>query len=425
MKAINHQFIIDGSDRDNLVGEPQNCNYAQIDTLIIQNMDWIDQDDIDEWLEIFPRLSHVSTIKFINNDMGVLGFNDIVRIFWNVKTLDLTCNLIDVDCITQLSILIKFNTTIHDFLFIRNNVEIPPSYVDGFSILHYSILQNKAIQCLIVGFDNDYPYQESNPHCFNYLNNILNNNSTIQEVTWMSADDKKVGVGQVSKFVDHLYKLNSCFLIALFTPESLDLLTDGISSNDTLHTVGIGSLNKESMDTKFLAKIINTNKTIKHICFSGVFINQENIHLILDALKENQTIQQLKIKNNKLGNEGIKLVARFLTNNTKIIDFDLEDNKFTDEGGNYLLEMLRYNTTLQYMDVRNNNLSDSMVENINNLLERNKILQPYHQELEKIIILQRFIHHRLWRPHGPIAQKLFEESFFEGNAHAAPTPYEN
>jgi len=76
------------------------------------------------------------------------------------------------------------------------------------------------------------------------------------------------------------------------------------------------------------------------------------------------------------------------------------------------IRSLQYKSNEHQLIAENYHFNDYFVSVsliIQNTLERNKILHSCHPYISQICLLQKTIHHYLWKPHGSIARKLYNE----------------
>eukprot|EP01060_Flectonema_neradi_P015759 TRINITY_DN22406_c0_g1_i1.p1 TRINITY_DN22406_c0_g1~~TRINITY_DN22406_c0_g1_i1.p1 ORF type:complete len:474 (+),score=132.02 TRINITY_DN22406_c0_g1_i1:48-1469(+) len=125
----------------------------------------------------------------------------------------------------------------------------------------------------------------------------------------------------------------------------------------------------EADDTKDIAELIRSSKTISSLDLSNNKIETEGLKTILDAMSENTTItsldvsccslgssagkplatylatnpplQRLLLNGNKLGIHGTEDLARGLEHNTKLTTLGLFFNTIGEEGANHLYDLLR------------------------------------------------------------------------------------
>lgn len=78
-----------------------------------------------------------------------------------------------------------------------------------------------------------------------------------------------------------------------------------------------------------LVHALETNKTIKKICFYGGFINQDQIY-IAEMLQQNKTLEDLSLKNCNITPEGLNILVAALEKNTTLLNIEFPRSHIVD-----------------------------------------------------------------------------------------------
>ncbi len=89
---------------------------------------------------------------------------------------------------------------------------------------------------------------------------------------------------------------------------------------------------QDSEAVQAIAKLVEVNKTLKHLVLSFIHINLRSCQAMAKALKANTTLETLAITESDMDDKGCKEIAAALRENASLKVLDLEDNEITEEG---------------------------------------------------------------------------------------------
>ena len=117
--------------------------------------------------------------------------------------------------------------------------------------------------------------------------------------------------------------------------------------------------------------LIQYNKVLKEIIWSGNYVGIKGINFIVDSLAQKTKLKSLSLKNTSIGKKGIKLLSEGLTNNTFLEILDLGSNNIALNSFISLCDCLNTNR-IKIFRCRNNLLGDdSMKYFADNILNKN------------------------------------------------------
>ena len=133
------------------------------------------------------------------------------------------------------------------------------------------------------------------------------------------------------------------------SPDSVQLIVDGLSHNTSLETLNMRGSNFSSENVLHLASVLRVNTRLKELYIGSCNIQStDSVHLA-KALEENTTSQlhTLWLWNNPVGSEGAFAFASMLKKNQCLKKLHLRDDSVGVEGALELIESLKHNTTLE------------------------------------------------------------------------------
>eukprot|EP00463_Aulacantha_scolymantha_P000732 TRINITY_DN146_c0_g1_i2.p1 TRINITY_DN146_c0_g1~~TRINITY_DN146_c0_g1_i2.p1 ORF type:complete len:290 (-),score=57.23 TRINITY_DN146_c0_g1_i2:657-1526(-) len=127
-------------------------------------------------------------------------------------------------------------------------------------------------------------------------------------------------------------------------------------------------------DCKVIAKIIESNSTIKKFFLYRNDIHDDGFKAICDNLKEHLKLEHVNCFWNHIGNTGITALSEKL-NASKIKYLNFEENEIGDDGMKALAEKLKTNTTVTYLNLQMNKIKNEGATGIAAALLENKTLE--------------------------------------------------
>ena len=133
------------------------------------------------------------------------------------------------------------------------------------------------------------------------------------------------------------------------SPDSIQLIIDGLSHNTSLEKLKMSGSNFSSENVLHLASVLRVNTRLKslHIRYCNIQ-SSDSIHLA-KGLEENTTtqLQTMKLSHNPIGSEVAVAFASMLKKNQCLKTLDLCAGSVGVEGALELIESLKHNTTLE------------------------------------------------------------------------------
>ena len=113
---------------------------------------------------------------------------------------------------------------------------------------------------------------------------------------------------------------------------------------------------------------------LKSIAMSMGRIKEDEMRVLVEALKISTDITTFNIGDSSIGPEGAKLLAKFLETNQTLRNLNVTANQIGDEGAKALAEVLKTNTTLTNLNLRFNQITAEAVKEIAEILKANETL---------------------------------------------------
>ena len=137
------------------------------------------------------------------------------------------------------------------------------------------------------------------------------------------------------------------------SPDSIQLIVDGLSHNTSLEKLDMCYSNFSSDNVVHLTSVLRVNTRLKVLNIGWCNIQSgDSVHLA-KALEENTTtqLQILWLGGNPIGSEGAVAFASMLKKNQSLKTLNLSDASVGVEGALELIESLKHNTTLEELGV--------------------------------------------------------------------------
>ena len=133
------------------------------------------------------------------------------------------------------------------------------------------------------------------------------------------------------------------------SPDSIQLIVDGLSHNTSLEKLYMSNSNFSSVNILHLASVLRVNTRLKELNIGQCNIQSSDSVHIAKALEENTTtqLQTLRLWDNPIGSEGAVAFASMLKKNQCLKKLWLFDDSVGVEGSLELIDSLKDNKTLE------------------------------------------------------------------------------
>ena len=180
------------------------------------------------------------------------------------------------------------------------------------------------------------------------LAQVLQHNSTIQELTLSNAGSNKNGLVALAEALHH---------------------------NFTLQVLTLSHIEIGDNEAQALATALQQNSTIREFSLTHAGIDGNQAVVLSQVLHGNTTINVLTLSHDSLGNMGVIALAQALHGNTTIEVLSLSDNSLGDTGATALAQVLQHNSILQELTLSRNRIGDAGAVDLAQALHSNSTLQ--------------------------------------------------
>ena len=374
--------------------------------------------DISSLEKLNINYCNLASIKYIplkkldlsNNNIGVLGLDDIIELLKNetctLCKLNLEKNFLGNKGITKLSDCFKYNKSLISLNIAENHI-----FNDGLINFANNICNkfNKTLKKMNFRFNSI-----TNEGIIQFCS-ILNNepNDRFTKIDFRMNPIDKNGISEldfflskfnnISKIMYMNFYANSSFENIFFYTKSLNNVKQMIFLGYNLPEKSLNDLNELLLNNKNIEKIIMSinrdyeNKGIISIC-PGIKHNYKITHLILpmccmndegaillaNSLFKNISIEEVNLEDNKIGLNGIKELSEKVFGKVSLKKLNLAHNLIDEEGAKYLGQSLKNATNIQVLSLNSNKLMDNGCIYIADGLFNNQTLNELNLDYNKI-----------------------------------------
>ena len=129
--------------------------------------------------------------------------------------------------------------------------------------------------------------------------------------------------------------------------EAVEQIISGLQRNTSLERLIMWFSYFSLQNTKSLASVLKTNRTLVHLNLGGCDIDSDGACQLASALCTNDTLQELGLSGNPVGVEGATTFAEMLHTNKSLKMLSIRDNSIGEEGTKELIDSLARNTTMK------------------------------------------------------------------------------
>ena len=169
----------------------------------------------------------------------------------------------------------------------------------------------------------------------------------------------------------HITEIDDCF-----SSNSIQLIVDGLSHNNSLETLGINCSIISSENILSLASVLRVNTRLKELDIRWCNIQSSGSVHLAKSLEENTTtqLQTLRLGGNPIESEGAVAFADMLATNKCLAILDMRECSIQEEGAVCLARALENNSTLRDFDISNNAIGSEGAVAFGEMLATNKSL---------------------------------------------------
>ena len=161
------------------------------------------------------------------------------------------------------------------------------------------------------------------------------------------------------------------------SPDSIQLIFDGLSHNNSLETLNVNSSNFSSENVLHLASVLRVNTRLKELNIEYCKIqSSDSVHLA-KALEENSTTQlhTLLLACNPIGSEGAVAFADMLATNKNLAKLNMRECSIQGEAAVSLAKALEKNSTVREFTINLNTIGSEGAVAFASMLKKNKFLK--------------------------------------------------
>ena len=134
----------------------------------------------------------------------------------------------------------------------------------------------------------------------------------------------------------------------ILSPDSLQLIVDGVSCNASLEKLLVGNSHFSSENVLSLASVLRVNTRLEELDIRHSNIHSSDSVHLAKALEENTTqLQTLRLSDNPIGSEGAAAFAGMLATNMSFTNLYMDGCCIEEEGAIHLSEALEKNSTVK------------------------------------------------------------------------------
>ena len=160
------------------------------------------------------------------------------------------------------------------------------------------------------------------------------------------------------------------------SPDSIQLIIDGLSHNTCLETLNMSGSNFSSENALHLASVLRVNTRLKELKIMECNIHSSDSVHLAKALEENTTTQlhTLDLERNPIGSEGAVDFANMLATNKSLAKLNMRVCSIQGEGAVSLAKAMEKNSSVTEFDISDNPLGSEGAIAFANMLATNKSL---------------------------------------------------
>lgn len=244
-----------------------------------------------------------------------------------VRALDLSCNEIDDDCVSSLSIALMENSSIV-------SINLSDNFVTS---------EGAECKCIIPHFDCIQALHSSYFISSLDLIGLLDTNTIIKSI---DLSDNDIGLTVLKDIEDILAKRQ-------------------VQSSSSVAS----SLAEEGPLAGVVQSLQSNDPSMVELCLDNVDLSDcPEAEGMIDALVGNTTVKRLSLANTCFDDGLAASLSLSLVDNSTITHIILNNNHITDEGCDYLLGTLDSNTTLLQLDLEENYIDEKLLDEIDAIL---------------------------------------------------------
>ena len=163
----------------------------------------------------------------------------------------------------------------------------------------------------------------------------------------------------------------------ILSPDSVQLIVDGLSHNTSLEKLNMRYSNFSSQNVFQLASVLRVNTRLKELNIRWCDIqSSDSVHLA-KALEENTTtqLQTLQLEGNTIGSEGAAAFTDMLATNKSLAELDMRECSIQGKGSVCLAKALEKNSTVREFDISDNPIGSEGAVAFATMLKKNQSLK--------------------------------------------------
>ena len=211
----------------------------------------------------------------------------------------------------------------------------------------------------------------------------------LKEIVW---NGNNVELKGINFFVEGLnnknIKLKSlCLRNTSLSEDALKNLSKGITNNEYLRILDIGTNNINFLSFKDLCDALNKTK-IKIFRCKENSLGDECAKYFAETILSKETnslINSFDFSSCKIYDQGLIYILHALTDNDKIFWINLRDNFFSHEIDFVILKFLEKNSYITHIDLTKNRFSFQCLQKVNKIIKRNRNIQN-NKEPNKLLV---------------------------------------
>ena len=316
--------------------------------------------------------------SYRRNNFSGEGGMIIARIILNnksIETLILQENLLGEESGTKIGIALLQNKHLKKLVISNNKIK------------------NKGAKAIIENSKNlislDLSYNEISPEICNDLKYLMLKSKNLKEIVW---NGNNVELKGINFFVEGLnnknIKLKSlCLRNTSLSEDALKNLSKGITNNEYLRILDIGTNNINFLSFKDLCDALNKTK-IKIFRCKENSLGDECAKYFAETILSKETnslINSFDFSSCKIYDQGLIYILHALTDNDKIFWINLRDNFFSHEIDFVILKFLEKNSYITHIDLTKNRFSFQCLQKVNKIIKRNRNIQN-NKEPNKLLV---------------------------------------
>jgi Ran GTPase-activating protein (RanGAP) involved in mRNA processing and transport len=305
--------------------------------------------------------------RLLRDDTKLMNIIQKLKTNVNVRSLILNNKNIKEHQLRTLATILVKNTTLH-YLNLNGNDFTDRSYEYIADIMK----KNTTIRSLNIPL---------NPASLLRFADIMQNNTSIREFT---IDCRKNTEEAISPFIRSLAHHPSirCLDIKFnskFNQNTVNALCEMIDTTSTLHTLKTDIwISKDSglvlTDIERLARSLGQNQTIRNLVFS-YSLNNDNIRIIVDALKTNHTLLELHFSGMKITHLSEPFIGDLLYHNQTLTTFSIPNSIIFRNGATNVCNALRTNTRIRNLNFYSPGMNTEAALQFAEILQMNTTIQ--------------------------------------------------